>query len=118
MNTLGHKQIIYSDKDHNQKSTHNGRVLVITYVSGKMEWMPYAIDALEHIASCYDLVENMQIVPLGQTNVDRFYTNDRIMVITDAMFDMVWMPMSASTLDYVANNHEMIECMDIVEGVQ
>lgn len=118
MNTLGHKQIIYSDADHNQKTTHNGRVLVITYVSGKMEWMPYNIEALEHIAACHDLVEAMNIVPMGDTPLDRFYTNDRIMVITDQMYNMVWLPMSVTTLDYVTNNHEMIAELEIVEGVQ
>ena len=100
------------------QGTHNGRVLVITYVSGKMEWMPYNIEALQHIAACHDLVEAMNIVPMGDTPVQRLAKTAQILVVTDAMYNMIWLPMDVTTLDYVTNNHEMIECMDIVEGVQ
>tara|TARA_B100000513_G_scaffold192048_1_gene117969 strand:- start:8505 stop:8858 length:354 start_codon:yes stop_codon:yes gene_type:complete len=117
MNTLGHKQIIYSDADHNQTSTHNGRVLVITYVTGNMEWMPYNIEALKHISACHDLVEDMQILALGETNVDRFYTNAQILVVT-MHIATIWLPMVTSTLDWVTDNFEKIEDMQIVEGVQ
>jgi len=112
MNTISIKTVPPTE------ATHNGRVLVITYVSGTMEWMPYNIQALEHIAHCHDLVEAMQIVPMGQTNADQLAINARILVITDQMYNMVWLPMSVTTLDYVTNNHEMIAELEIVEGVQ
>ena len=99
------------------EATHNGRVLVITYVSGKMEWMPYNIEALQHIAACHDLVEAMNIVPMGDTPIQRLAKTAQIMVITDHMYNMIWLPMDVTTLDYVTNNHEMIEDMQIVEGV-
>jgi hypothetical protein len=100
------------------QAPHNGRVLVITYVSGKMEWMPYNIEALQHIAACHDLVEGMNIVPMGDTPVQRLAKTAQILVVTDAMYNMVWLPMDVTTLDYVTNNHEMIEDMQIVGGVQ
>ena len=112
MNTLTVKTIPPTE------ATHNGRVLVITYVSGKMEWMPYNIEALRHIAACHDLVEAMNIVPMGDTPIQRLAQTAQILVITDHMYNMIWLPMDVTTLDYVTNNHEMIECMDIVEGVQ
>lgn len=111
MNTLTVKTIPPTE------ATHNGRVLVITYVSGKMEWMPYNVEALQHIAACHDLVEAMNIVPMGDTPVQRMAKTAKIMVITDHMCNMIWLPMDVTTLDYVTNNHEMIEDMQIVEGV-
>tara|TARA_R100000231_G_scaffold90530_1_gene68375 strand:+ start:1534 stop:1782 length:249 start_codon:yes stop_codon:yes gene_type:complete len=82
-----------------------------------MEWMPYNIEALQHIAACHDLVEGMNIVPMGDTPVQRLAKTAQILVITDAMYNMIWLPMDVTTLDYVTNNHEMIEDMQIVEGV-
>ena len=111
MNTLTVKTIPPTE------AKHNGRVLVITYVSGKMEWMPYNIEALQHIAACHDLVEAMNIVPMGDTPVQRLAKTAQILVVTDAMYNMVWLPMDVTTLDYVTNNHEMIEDMQIVGGV-
>ena len=111
MNTLTVKTIPPTE------ATPNGRGLVITYVSGKMEWMPYNIEALQHIAACHDLVEAMNIVPMGDTPIQRLAKTAQIMVITDHMYNMIWLPMDVTTLDYVTNNHEMIEDMQIVEGV-
>ena len=79
--------------------------------------MPYNIEALQHIAACHDLVEAMNIVPMGDTPIQRLAKTAQIMVITDHMYNMIWLPMDVTTLDYVTNNHEMIEDMQIVEGV-
>ena len=78
--------------------------------------MPYNVEALQHIANYYDLVEAMNIVPMGDTPVQRMAKTAKIMVITDHMCNMIWLPMDVTTLDYVTNNHEMIEDMQIVEG--
>jgi len=94
------------------------KILIITYVSGKMEWMPYTVAALEHITTCHDLVESMQIVPMGQTNMPAMATNTRVLIITHVTGIMEWLPMDVATLDYVTQSHELIESMYIVEGVQ
>ena len=94
------------------------KILIITYVSGKMEWMPYTVAALEHITTCHDLVESMQIVPMGQTNMPAMATNQRVLIITHVTGTMEWLPMDVGTLDYVTQSHELIESMYIVEGVQ
>jgi len=94
------------------------KILIITYVSGKMEWMPYTVAALEHITTCHDLVESMQIVPMGQTNMPALATNQRVLIITHVTGTMEWLPMDVGTLDYVTQSHELIESMYIVEGVQ
>lgn len=94
------------------------KILVITYVSGKMEWMPYTVAALEHITTCHDLVESMQIVPMGQTNMPAMATNKRVLIITHVTGTMEWYPMAVCTLNHVTQSHELIESMYIVEGVQ
>lgn len=94
------------------------KILVITYVSGKMEWMPYTVAALEHITTCHDLVESMQIVPMGQTDVPNMPTNARVLIIDRVTGTMEWLPMDLPTLEYVTQSHELIESMYIVEGVQ
>ena len=94
------------------------KILIITYVSGKMEWMPYTVAALEHITTCHDLVESMQIVPMGQTDLPAMATNQRVLIITHVTGTMEWLPMDVGTFDYVTQSHELIESMYIVEGVQ
>ena len=94
------------------------KILVITYVSGKMEWMPYNVAALEHITACHDLVESMQIVQMGQTNLHNMATNKRVLIITSVTGTMEWYPMAVCTLNHVTQSHELIESMYIVEGVQ
>lgn len=94
------------------------KILVITYVSGKMEWMPYTVAALEHITTCHDLVESMQIVPMGQTDVPNMPTNARVLIIDRVTGTMEWLPMDLQTLEYVTQSHELIQAMYIVEGVQ
>ena len=95
------------------------KILVITYVSGKMEWMPYNVAALEHITACHDLVESMQIVPLPELcRYLEVRTDARVLIITEVTGTMEWYPMAVCTLNHVTQSHELIESMYIVEGVQ
>ena len=94
----------------------NHKIILIQHKSGRIEWIPYCVAAIQKIINIQQTIDFMLIVPMGPTDVTNIPTNANILIIDYQSGKKEWMPIDITTINFIVQSFDYIDAITVISG--